>query len=306
MTVLDLSTTKALDYFMLSSNYSTIPFPKYIDFQPILDFVRVKIERRDWRVCLKDSSKFPSDYDNVSYRLLINKDGKYAYRPLQLVNPYLYYFLAREITKGQNWKFLKKRFTEFRNEKCEVVSIPMMKSSKDKSSSAASVRSWWENIEQRSIELSLEYKYIFITDITNCYPSIYTHSFSWALHGMQYAKEHRNERNLGKLIDEFIMGMQYGQTNGIPQGGVLFDFLAEIVLGYADMLLYEELQKDGIVDYKILRYRDDYRIFSNSKEEIEKILIKLQIVLTRLNFQINSSKTRLSEDIVESSVKEDH
>lgn len=39
------------------------------------------------------------------------------------------------------------------------------------------------------------------------------------------------------------MGMQYGQTNGIPQGSVLFDFIAEIVLGYADLLLYEDLQK---------------------------------------------------------------
>lgn len=64
--------------------------------------------------------------------------------------------------------------------------------------------------------------------------------------------------------------MQYKQTNGIPQGGVLFDFIAEMVLGYSDLLLYEELQRIGITDYKILRYRDDYRIFSNSKEELEK------------------------------------
>lgn len=304
-TVLELSTSKAKDYFLQPSNYTTIAFPIYFSFNKIIDFVKTKIGKKDFSMCLKDARKFPSDYDNVSYHLLMNKDGRYAYRPLQLVNPYLYYFLVREITKTSNWKFLKKRFKEYENENCEVVSIPLVKDAKDKSMMATTIKSWWEHIEQRSIELSLEYKYIFITDITNCYGAIYTHSISWALHGMSYAKEHRDEKNLGKSIDTYIMGMQYGQTNGIPQGSVLFDFIAEIVLGYADLLLYEDLQNSRIVDYKILRYRDDYRIFSNSKEDIEKIVMKLQAILATLNLQINSSKTKLSEDVVEASIKED-
>lgn len=304
-TVLELSTSKAMDYFLQPSNYTTIAFPKYFNFNKIIDFVKTKIGRKDFSMCLKDVKKFPSDYDKVSYHLLMNKDGRYAYRPLQLVNPYLYYFLVREITKAPNWKFLKKRFKEFENENCEVVSIPLVKDAKDKSMIATTIKSWWEHIEQRSIELSLEYKYLFVTDITNCYGAIYTHSISWALYGMLYAKEHREEKNLGKSIDAYIMGMQYGQTNGIPQGSVLFDFIAEIVLGYADLLLYEDLQSSHIVDYKILRYRDDYRIFSNSKEDIEMIAMKLQSILATLNLQINSSKTILSEDVVEASIKED-
>lgn len=100
----------------------------------------------------------------------------------------------REITKTSNWKFLIKRFKEFENPNCEVVSIPMIKDAKDKSIMATTIKSWWEHIEQKSVELSLEYKYIFITDITNCYGSIYTHSISWALHGMEYSKEHREEK----------------------------------------------------------------------------------------------------------------
>lgn len=303
--ILDLSTTKAFDYFLESSNYCNIAFPKYFDFKDILSFVKTKINSKDFSVCLKEKRKLPSDYDNVNYHLLMNKDGRYAYRPLQLVNPYLYYFLVREITKATNWKFIKKRFKEFENPNFEVISIPVVKEANDKSVMATTIKSWWEHIEQRSIQLSLEYKYIFITDITNCYGSIYTHSISWALHGMEYIKEHREEKNLGKSIDAYIMGMQYGQTNGIPQGSVLFDFIAEIVLGYADMLLYEDLKKEEIVNYKILRYRDDYRIFSNSKEEIERIAMKLQSILQKLNFQINSSKTKISEDIVDASLKED-
>ena len=120
-TVLELSTAKALDYFLQSSNYSTIAFPIYFDFKKILEFVKAKIGSKDFSACLKDKKKFPSDYDNVSYHLLMNKDGRYAYRPLQLVNPYLYYFLVREITKTSNWKFLIKRFKEFENPNCEKI-----------------------------------------------------------------------------------------------------------------------------------------------------------------------------------------
>ena len=35
--------------------------------------------------------------------------------------------------------------------------------------------------------------------------------------------------------------MRYGQTNGIPQGSVLMDFISEMVLGYIDKLLEEKI-----------------------------------------------------------------
>ena len=85
--------------------------------------------------------------------------------------------------------------------------------------------------------------------------------------------------------------MQYGQTNGIPQGSVLSDFIAEIVLAYADKEVSERLNTENITDYYIIRYRDDYRIFSNSKEDIERIAFFLQEVLSGLNFQLNAKKT---------------
>ena len=35
-------------------------------------------------------------------------------------------------------------------------------------------------MEQRSIELSLEFRYMFVTDITNCYGSVNPQAFDWA------------------------------------------------------------------------------------------------------------------------------
>lgn len=99
--------------------------------------------------------------------------------------------------------------------------------------------------------------------------------------------------------------MQYGQTNGIPQGSTLFDFIAEIVLGYADMLLANRLKEEKVEDYKILRYRDDYKVFTNDKNDLDKIAFALQEVLAGLNFQLNAKKTLMTEDLVQNVIKSD-
>jgi hypothetical protein len=59
--------------------------------------------------------------------------------------------------------------------------------------------------------------------------------------------------------------MRHGQTNGIPQGSVLMDFIAEMVLGYADTLITKKLKEIKCdKDYQILRYRDDFKIGSQN------------------------------------------
>ena len=304
-TVLSLTPKQALEYFMDAEQYCGIALPSYINFQPILDYVKTTIGTKDLANCLKEEKQYPSKFDQVNYKILVNKDGKYAYRPIQIANPYLYYLLVRSITTKECWEALQNRFDEFKDSHIEVSSIPPMKNKKDKSTLATIISNWWSNLEQRSIELSIKYKYMFITDITNCYGSIYTHSINWAILGKEEAKRNIGKSSLGHTIDTYMQGMQYGQTNGIPQGGALFDFIAEIVLGYADKLLVERLKEEQIEDYKILRYRDDYRIFSNNKDELEKISIILQTVLADLNFNMNASKTILTDSIVENAIKPD-
>ena len=305
-TILELTHKEALIFFMEVENYCSLSLPAYFNFQPILDYVKEKVRNSSLDKCLKIEKEYPSKFEGVNYKMLINKDGKYAFRPLQIANPFLYYLLVRYITTKSNWNEITTRFEEFKDDHIEVSSIPRLKGEKDKTLIGATISNWWENFEQRTIELSIQYKYMFTTDITNCYSSIYTHTISWAIEGKDVAKANRGKKSsLGNTIDTYIQGMQYGQTNGIPQGSALFDFIAEIILGYADKMLTDELQKENISKYKIIRYRDDYRVFSNSKEEIEKISLVLQNVLAELNFQMNASKTRLSENIVEDAIKAD-
>jgi hypothetical protein len=60
-----------------------------------------------------------------------------------------------------------------------------------KSDTAEQIAHWWEEVEQKSLELSMEYEYLFKTDITDCYASIYTHSVAWAIHTKPIAKKKR-------------------------------------------------------------------------------------------------------------------
>lgn len=146
---------------------------------------------------------------------------------------------------------------------------------------------------------------MFVTDITNCYASIYTHTIAWAVMGKDEAKKNRGRQYIGNILDNLIREMQNGQTNGIPQGSALFDFIAEIILTYADKKLSDKLSSKGITDYYIIRYRDDYRIFSNNKREIETISFTLQEILHDINLQLNANKTFLTEDIITNSIKKD-
>lgn len=304
--ILELSEVKAYKYFMESSNYCSLDLPKYIDFSKVLTYVEGKVGKKTFEEILKNKKKMPSEYEGVNHKLLIKKDARFTYRPIDIANPYPYYLLVRQITTRSNWKEIKRVFSTFVSPNIDVISIPKVKGDLDKSHKAAGITDWWENVEQKTITLSLKYRYMFVTDITNCYGSIYTHTIAWALMGKDTAKQKKGKSGLlGNVIDTYMQGMQYGQTNGIPQGSVLFDFIAEMVLGYADSQVSEVLASNDITDYKILRYRDDYRIFCNRKDELEKIAFVLQDILANLNFQLNSKKTLLTENVIENALKPD-
>jgi len=154
--------------------------------------------------------------------------------------------------------------------------------------------------------LSLDYEYLFKTDITDCYASIYTHSVAWAIHTKPIAKKKPKDLTLiGNTIDKCIQDMHYGQTNGIPQGSVPMDFVAEMVLGYADIELLKKIDKAKLKEFRILRYRDDYRIFVNNPKNGENILKLLTEVMIDLGLKLNPGKTTCDNCVILSSIKED-
>lgn len=303
--ILKLSHTNARKFLLKAGSYCNLDLPWYFEFEKLLDEINIKLTDKKLSDFIRTDHN-PRNCDNVNYVIINNKNGKYAWRPLQLIHPALYVSLVHKITDKTHWKTIRSRFNFFaKNKKVECVSLPVkaLTQQKDK---AEQISHWWQEVEQRSIELALDYEYLIQTDITDCYGSIYTHSIAWALHGKEFAKNNRRDKTLiGNQIDTHIQDMCHGQTNGIPQGSVLMDFLAEMVLGYADSELTEKIRANSITDYLILRYRDDYRIFVNNPQDGEKILKLLTETLIDLGLKLNPSKTAVSNQVIKESIKPD-
>ena len=298
--ILTLKAKEALEFFMDSTRYCGFELPEYFEFNPLLKHVQKLIGDASFEECCSVS---PAEMDKVNLNILLNKDGKYGVRPLTLLNPYLYYFLCREICDKKAWLSIRKSFEAFNVPHIKSCALPVIPSKVESFHHSSTILNWWNSMEQRSLELSLEYRYMFVTDITNCYGSINPQSIDWALNMKGTKHETKKNHALAQRIIGYIQGMQHGQNIGIPQGSEILNFVGEIILGYADLLLHEAIEKEksegrDLGDYEILRYRDDYRIFSNNRDSLERLSYILQQVLESLNFRMNTQKTHVSNNMV--------
>ena len=300
-TVLSLKSSEALEYFMSTRQFHAFELPEYFDFTQVLDYVRKSIGNKSYEECVTQSA---ADLQNVNFDIMLNKDGHYAVRPLTLSNPYLYYFIAREICQAKNWKAIKECFKHYNVPTITSCAIPVIPDEVECFHESTTVFNWWNEVEQKSIELSMEYRYMFVTDITNCYGTINPETIDWALSMKDTPYVTDKNHEMAHNLITYLRDIQQGRNMGIPQGSNLYNMIAEIILGYCDLLLYQKLE--GIKeDYKIIRYRDDYRIYCNDRDALEQISYTLQRVLESLNFRMNSSKTKISDSIITDSIKRD-
>jgi RNA-directed DNA polymerase len=301
--ILKLDNERANKYFLNHEKYFSTDLPPYFEFEKVLKKISKLLSRTYLyeKVLLRASKTH-----EVNHIIYGNKDGNYAWRKYQLINPLLYVSLVNLITEKNAWSYICDKFEEFyKNKSIRCVSIPVIEDTYKKQK-AAQVNEWFDSVEKDSIRLALDYEYYYQTDIVDCYGSIYTHSISWALHSKKIAKEQRGyDQLLGNKIDCHLRAMSHGQTNGIPQGSILMDFIAEMVLAYADQELSIKINNLNKDSYKILRYKDDYRIFTQNSKDGEFIMKSLSEVLAQIGMSLNTSKTKKSENIIVDSIKPD-
>ncbi len=299
--LIELTHQEAREYFLKGSCYFSGDMPDYISFEPILRGVDAVLGGRSFTEF--QSSVKPKDFRGVNYDFLTNKDGRFAWRPFELIHPAIYVSLVNLICASDNWAHIQNRLVGFEGGAVDCCSTPVVSQDAQKDV-AVQVRSWWQRVEQQSLVYSLEFSHVLHTDVIDCYGSLYTHSISWALHGLKESKEKQGRNSLlGDKIDAYIRAGRYGQTNGISQGSVLMDFVAEMVLGYVDQEINSALGEPA--DFRILRYRDDYRIFANSDERAEEILKMVSEKLRLVGMRLGVSKTLLSGNVVDGSIKPD-
>lgn len=211
MYVLKLNNNDAKNYFLQSNVYCNISLPNYFNFDDVLKQSISKLKDKNFNDFINRENDVKNLYS--SYSFSVNKDGAYQWRKLSLINPMIYVKLVNDITDEEHWRQIQERFKLFQtNEKIKCCSMPVTNIN---SLRKDTIINWWESFEQEIIKLSSEYNVMGVTDISNCYSSIYTHTISWALLDKEYAKANKKDhRLLGNIIDNDIGLMQCGQTNG--------------------------------------------------------------------------------------------
>lgn len=139
------------------------------------------------------------------------------------------------------------------------------------------------------------FKYILTADIKNFYPSIYTHSIVWALHGKKAARKDIGKYDLlGSKIDALLQSSNDRCTNGIPIGSAVSDLISEILLTSIDISCSCELKTIGL-QFVAVRFKDDYRFLCESRSDADSIIKILQGKLRDYNLSLSESKTVVTE-----------
>lgn len=96
--ILDLNNIEAKKHFLKMESYFNSDLPAYFDFNTLLDKIAYELGENSINGIMRSDKKV-FECDEVNYTLLLNKDGKLSWRPLQLIHPVLYVNLVNIITK---------------------------------------------------------------------------------------------------------------------------------------------------------------------------------------------------------------
>lgn len=129
--------------------------------------------------------------------------------------------------------------------------------------------------------------FVLNVDISQFYPSLYTHAVGWAIDPKLRLKANwRNTKFLGKQIDQALMDMQGKVSQGIPIGNDVSYLLAEVVLGQVDRAL-------GLDRQRCYRWFDDYELSFDTRDDAERCLARLKKELHRFRLRVNAKKTSI-------------
>lgn len=148
------------------------------------------------------------------------------------------------------------------------------------------------DLPTRRLQTLARKRVCLITDVSRCFPSVYTHAIPWALDGKESAKRDRRETSAdvkGNRLDFVTRQAQDGQTVGIPIGPDTSRLISELILSRVDS---EFVQKDRKKVYYV-RHVDDYWIGGDSIDECEAHLRRLRVGLGEYQLDINEAKTRI-------------
>lgn len=126
--------------------------------------------------------------------------------------------------------------------------------------------------------------YLVKADISNCFPSIYSHALDWALRGKASAKADKRSRTWQAEVDKYARACVNNETKGLLIGPAVSNLLSELVLQRIDT---------DLAPATFVRYIDDYSAYFTTRDEAEAFVVNLQRALAVYRLDLNTRKTRI-------------
>lgn len=140
--------------------------------------------------------------------------------------------------------------------------------------------------------ISVGKKFVVHCDISQCFPSIYTHAIDWAIRGKKQAKSNHKGNSKKKTwpekLDKALQSTTNGETHGVLIGPHSSNVVSEILLTPVDEALINE-------GFRFKRAIDDYICFVGTYSEAERFIYSLESELRKYSLSLNQKKTEIKE-----------
>jgi Reverse transcriptase (RNA-dependent DNA polymerase) len=149
----------------------------------------------------------------------------------------------------------------------------------------------YEAIVPKSIRLlkqSFGKRFRAHADISNFFPSIYSHALPWALVGFDSAKKNKppkHSKEWFNQIDEKLRLTKRNETQGIAIGPATSNVVTEIILARIDEKLSAK--------YSFVRFIDDYTCDCTSETDAQDFIRELSHELAFFKLSLNNKKTKI-------------
>ena len=172
-------------------------------------------------------------------------------RLISIPNPFAYSNLCKHIS--EHWEELKNVFSEATSNqdyKISQIHIQKLKNKKHLFEMSKHYTDKDFSLSMHLDKLQIMKRVRVSADISNCFPSIYSHSLPWAIVGKEVAKRSKDDRTLWfNVLDYYVRNLKNEETNGLLIGPHSSNLLSELSLCRID--------QDLAPSYNYIRNIDD-------------------------------------------------
>lgn len=284
-----------IPYWLLNEGYYPEPYVLPPSFKVIEFKLRVDSRFTDHDKLVNGKQK---DLAKISFPKTDLTEREFA-----VIHPHFYHDLVWEIAK--EWDAIHAHLFNAANKIYSYsFPIPVNEEGEDKKPlrSGRMIYEFLEMAEKDLVAEAHQYSHIIRLDITNFYPSIYTHTICWAWEGRDggngretCAKRDNKGSLFGNRLDKLFQYANDRRTVGLPVGPVISDLVTEIILSERDLKISQTLDTEIKAGYLATRFKDDYRILCNGESDAKRIIKVIIDTLKEFNLVVNEKKTEIQK-----------